>query len=262
MIEERLLLDNLEITIAVLGENVLPLVPNALELVDVLRMDLIHILGVRTLLFAHHDRSASDDVERTSVRHHTNIVVENATSVEKRNCETQSLLDQQLELVDGGMCLRIELLIEFILAKRQYGNEISTSANGELDETLATSEHKTKAVGLSIQRFASTANNDGDGATHTFPVGATLGENVLATLARNRGQAQAQSVVAIQGDAEVRVQGQESVGDTGEQLRKAESFGREGDKGTVADNTVWMIAKDVLAGCGQLLRTVKASREV
>ena len=112
------LLDNLKITITVLGKHIFPLVPDTLELSNVLRVDLVDVLGVGSFLSPNHNRTTNDDVERATVGHHADVVVEDTTSMEEWDSKAKRLLDKQLKLVDGGVSLRVELLVELIFAER------------------------------------------------------------------------------------------------------------------------------------------------
>lgn len=94
------LLDNLKLASPVSGENVLPLLPDALQLRDIRGVDFVHVrlLGLRVL----HDFDGfpHDDVEWAPIGHYSNVVIENAAGVEERHSEAEHFFDGHLDFVN------------------------------------------------------------------------------------------------------------------------------------------------------------------
>ena len=130
--------------------------------------------------------------------------------------KAQNPLHKHLPLMDPRMGIRIQLVVNVILAERQHGDQIRPRTNSKLDKPLAALQHQAQRMGFRVQRLSRAADDDGDGAAHALAVAAAFRQNVLAALARHGGQAHAQGVVAVEGDAEVGVEGEEGVGDAGE----------------------------------------------
>lgn len=213
-------------------------------------MDLIHIPLLRLDLLHHLNRPAHDHVQRPPVRQHAVIVVENAPGVEQRDRESEQLFHHELRFVHQWVPVRLHLVIEIVFAKREHWDEVGARADRELYEAFAAFEDEAEAVGEGVEGFAGAANDDCDCAAHAFAVGAAAGKDILAALARDGGEAQGEGVVAVQGYAEVGVEGEEGVCDAREQLAKSQGFGGEGGEGAVRDDAVWVVAEDVFAGWG------------
>ena len=160
------------------------------------------------------------------------------------------------------MRLRLHLVVQVVLPEREHGHQVGAGADPELDEALAPLQHQPQGARLRVERLPRAADDDRDGAAHALAVGAALGEEVLARLARHGGEPEREGVVAVEGDAEVGVEGEEGVGDAGEELGEAERLGHEGGEGAVRDDAVGVVAEDVFAGRGQDLRAVQAGGEV
>jgi hypothetical protein len=167
--------------------------------------------------------------------------------MEQRHSEPEHLLHHQLRFVHIRMLGRIKLLVEIVFTESKDGYDVGALADGELDETFALLEDEFEGPWLRVERFARAADDDGDGAAHPLAVAATLGENVFAAFARDGGEAHAKSVIAVERDAEVGVEGEEGVGDSWEELLETEGFGGESGEGAVGDDAVGVVAEDVLA---------------
>jgi len=109
--------------------------------------------------------------------------------------------------VHQGVLVRLHLVVQVVFAKREDGDEIGARADGELDEAFAALEHEAEAVRLGVEALAGAADDDRDGAAHAFVVGAAAREDVFAALTRDGGEAEGEGVVAVEGDAEVGVEG-------------------------------------------------------
>lgn len=173
-IGSNLLLDNLQLARSVLGKRVLVLVPKTHQFIDVLLVNLVDVVVVGMLVLNHSDWASNNNVDWSAIRHHSDVVVKDAASVEYRNSETHKLLDQHLEFVDVGMRFGIDLVVDVVFAECKDGYEIGTGANSHLDETFAATENELDGSGARIERFTGTSNDNGNGAAHTFVVGASL----------------------------------------------------------------------------------------
>lgn len=86
-----LLLDNLKLTLPMPGKRVFPIFPDPDQFIDIL---LVNLVDVRRIWgFGLHDANGSSDhnVNGSSVRHHADIVVEHAASVEERDLTSISI---------------------------------------------------------------------------------------------------------------------------------------------------------------------------
>lgn len=238
------------------------LLPQAEQLVDVLLVHFVHIFVVGVLVLCHSDGPANNNVHGSAVRHHANIVVEDASCMKDGNRKAHDLLYQHLELVNVWVSLGVELVIDVVLTKREDGHEVSAGADGHLDEAFATAQNKLDLTRSRIQRFTCAANDDGDGASHAFTILPAFGKNVLARLSGNGSHTKTEGVLAVDGVSEVGVEGQESIGDAGKELREAQCFSRKRCKGAMRDDAVWVVAEDVLPSRLQLLRAMQAGGEV
>jgi hypothetical protein len=165
--------------------------------------------------------------------------------MEQRHSKSKHFLHHQLRLVHVWVLCRIELLVQVVFAESQDGDHISALADGELDETLPLLKDQFERARFGIEGFARAADNNGNGAAHSLTIATALGEDVFAALAGDGGEAHSQGVIAVEGHAEVGVEGEEGVCDSGE--------------GAVRDDAVRVIAKDVLAGWLERHGTVEAS---
>jgi hypothetical protein len=179
--------------------------------------------------------------------------------MEQRHSKSKHFLHHQLRLVHVWVLCRIELLVQVVFAESQDGDHISALADGELDETLPLLKDQFERARFGIEGFARAADNNSNGAAHSLTIAAALGEDVFAALAGDGGEAHSQGVVAVEGHAEVGVEGEEGVCDSGEELFETESFGGKGREGAVRDDAVRVIAKYVLAGWLERHGTVEAS---
>lgn len=213
---------------------------------------------VSTTLLLHVDGLADHNVHSPSIWHETDIVVEDPSRVEERDCESHGFLENHLELVDVGMLFAVDLFVELVLAEGEYWHKIGAETDGEFDEPFAGVEDQAEDVRLCIERFARAAHDDGHGTAHTLTVDAALAQQVDDTFFGHRCEAESEQIVTVEGNAKVRVQSQEGIGDAGEEIRKAQSFGAKCSKGSVTDDTVGMIAKDVLSAGLQLDRSMQA----
>ena len=225
-------------------------------------MKLVQVRLVRLGVLFHLDRPADDHIQRVPIRQHAVVVIENASRVEKRHGESEEFLDSHLDLVDGRVGVRMHLFVEVVFAERQDGHEIGAGADGQLDEPLAPFEDEAQRAWLCVQRLPGPAHDDSDCTTHPFAVGAATGEKVFTRLAGYGGKAHCEGVVAVEGDAEVGIEGEQSVCDAGEELREAESFRCEGNEGTMADYSMRVVAENIFAGRGQRSGAVQAGGEV
>ncbi len=146
------------------------------------------------------------------------------------------------------MRLGRDLIVEFVFSKPEHGDEVGAVPDGELDEAFAALEHELEQVRLRVEGFASAPDHDGDCAAHAFVVWAALGEEVVARFPAYGCESQCEGVVTVDGDAEVGVESQESVGNAGEELGEAEGFGAEGGEGAVRNDAVRVVAEYVFAG--------------
>jgi len=141
--------------------------------------------------------------------------------VEQRHGEPEHFLDHQLRFVHVWVLGRVELLVEVVFAESEHGDKVGALADRELDEPLALLEDEFQRARFSVKGFARAADNDGDGAAHAFAVAAAFGKDVFAAFARDRGEAHAESVVAVEGHAEIGIECEEGVGDAREELLEA-----------------------------------------
>ena len=66
----------------------------------------------------------------------------------------------------------------------------------------------------------------------------------------------------VQRNSKIRVESEEGIGNSWEQLGESESFCRKGRKGPMGDDAVRMVAKYVFACRGEKSRAMEAGREV
>lgn len=78
-----LLLHNLQLPLAMPRKSLLPILPKPHQLLNIKIMDPIHILRIRVLTLQNFNGSADDDVDGAAVRHHADVVVEDAAGVEE-----------------------------------------------------------------------------------------------------------------------------------------------------------------------------------
>ena len=141
--------------------------------------------------------------------------------MEQRDRKPEQLLNHELRFMHKGVLVRLHLVVEVVFAEGEDGDEVRAGADGEFDEALSAFQDEPEAVWEGVEALAGAADDDGDGAAHAFVVGAAAGEDVLAALAGDRGEAHGKCVVAVERDAEVGVEGEEGVCDAREQLAKA-----------------------------------------
>ena len=182
--------------------------------------------------------------------------------MEQRDSKPQHLLHRQLRPMHKRMSRPIELIIQVVLPETQTRHQIRAAPDRELDESLPSLQNQSQRARHGIQRFPRAADDDGDGAAHTLVVGSAVGEEVLAGLARDGGEAHAEGVVAIQRDAEIGVEGQQGIGDAWEELGEPQGFSGERGESAVGDDAVGVVAEDVLAGWFEFLRAVESGGEV
>lgn len=115
---------------------------------------------------------------------------------------------------------------------------------------------------LCVERFARPAYDDGDAPAHALAIGPAPGKNVLTGFARHRRETHAESIVAVQRDAEVAVKGEKRVCDAWEEFRESERFGTKGCKGAVTDDAVGVVAENVFPGRRQFLGAVETGGKV
>ena len=153
------------------------------------------------------------------------------SSVEQGHSEAHELLDEKLRSVDVWVASRVELFVQIVLAERQDRNQVGTLSDRELDEALTLLEHELEGTRAGVEGLAGTTHNNGDCTTHSFAVTTTLGENVLATFPRHGRKAHAESVVTVDWNAEVGIEGEEGVGNAREKLFEAQRFsGKSGER--------------------------------
>jgi len=227
--------------------------PDAHQLVHVLLMYLVDVIVVWVRVLHHPDRATDNDVDGSPVRHHAYVVVEDTPRVEDGHRKAHELLDEHLELVYVGMRIGIELVVDVVFAEGEDRDEVGAGAYGHLDKALAAVEDELYGTGARIEGFTCAAYDDGDGAAHAFVVITAFGEDVFAGLARYGGHAETKGVFAIDGVAEVGIEGQQGVGDAREELRKAKGFRCKGSEGAMGDDAMWVVAEDVLPSRLQLL---------
>ena len=164
------LLDNLQLARPLLGKPILMLIPQPHQLLDILLMHLVHILGIRMLILHDADRFSNDDVDRPAVGHHTHIVIEDAAGVKDGHRKAHNFLDEELEPVEQGVGLAVDLVVDVVFAEREDGDQVGAGADGHLDEALAAAEDEADDAGAGVEGLASAADDDGDGAAHAFAV--------------------------------------------------------------------------------------------
>lgn len=83
-----------------------------MELVDVVIVEFVSVMRLDDL-----DRTTDDDVQRATVGHHPDVVVEDTARVEQGDGESHGVFHEHLELVDEGMAVRGDLFVEIVLAE-------------------------------------------------------------------------------------------------------------------------------------------------
>lgn len=179
-----------------------------------------------------------------------------------------------------------------ILAKAQDGDDAGALAHGQLEEAAALLAHQLHPAGLRLEAFPGAADYDGDRPAAAAAATAGLGRQAaakqgggpgggppqteggpgrrhalaaqdgLARALRHAGEAEGQQVLAVEGDFEVVVDGQQRVADSGEQLLEAGGLGHEVAEGAVRDDAVWVVGEDVVAGRVQRRGAMQAHGEV
>jgi len=225
-------------------------------------MQSLHIRLLGHPLSADLNRLAHHNIHRPSIRHDAYIIVEHTPSMKHGRGKPKYLLHPQLQAVQTRMLLGVELFVDVVFAKCNHRHKVRASFNSQPDEALATVEHETQSAWVGFEGFARPADDDGDGTRHAAAVETAGGEQGGTGLFRDGGDAHPEEIVAVEGDAEVGVEGQEGVGDAREELREAKGFGGEGGKGAVGDDAVGMVAEDVLAGGGEGGGAVETHGEV
>ena len=122
MIEEkRRSFDNLDFAGFIRLEDILPLMPETLQLVNILGMKLIDVSIIGDGLAGGKaddlDGATDDDIDGVPIGQKTDIVIEDASSMEERNGEAQEFLGEELKVMDEGVRGRGELIVEIIFAK-------------------------------------------------------------------------------------------------------------------------------------------------
>lgn len=158
--------------------------------------------------------------------------------------------------------MRVELVIKIVLAKGNDWYQICASLESELDESFTFLDDKVHRVRLSFKRLSCTAHDNGDGPAHTLFIRSTAGEKIGDRFFAHGLYAHRQDIFTIQGQAKIGIQGQQAVGDARKLLRKSESIGCEGRPGSVRNNPVRMVSKDILARRDQIMGLVQFGREV
>lgn len=117
------LFHDLELSQAILGKSVLMLVPHIDQFVNIGFVYFVEISFVdlavtacAALLFDS-DRLSYDDVHSSTIRHQAHVVVEDASCMEERDGKPHSFFDDHLKLVDEGVLLTVDLLVEFIFSE-------------------------------------------------------------------------------------------------------------------------------------------------
>lgn len=186
-------------------ESVFIRLPHPFQLLPIRSMHLIDRLLIRRRLLHNLHRPTHNNIKRSSIRHQTDIIIEYPTTVEEWHSKPDHLLEPELERLD--LRVRLKLIVEVVLAEPDDGYEISAVADGELDESLAAIEHDVHCAGLCVEGFAGAADDDGDCAAHALAVYAAFREEVVAGFARDAGEAHLEDIFAVEGDAEVGVEG-------------------------------------------------------
>lgn len=176
------LLDDFQLALSVLRKCILVFVPQPHKFRDVLVVNAIDMVIVWVFVLHHSDWPSHNDIDRSSIRHHADIVVKDTPGMEYGNGEAHDLLDQELDLVYVWMRLCVELLVDVILTKCEDWYEISTGANCHLDKSLSPAQHQPNLPRMRVKRFASTTNDDSDGAAHALAISASFGQDVLTRL--------------------------------------------------------------------------------
>ena len=113
--------DNLDFAGIIRLEDILPLMPETLQLVDIFGMKLIDVSIVGDGLGGGKtddlDGATDDDIDGIPIGQETDIVIEDASSVEEWNGEAQAFLDEELKVMDEGVRGRRELIVEIVFAK-------------------------------------------------------------------------------------------------------------------------------------------------
>ena len=239
-----------------LGKSVLVLIPYPHKLVNVLLVYLVDVIVVRMLILHDPNRTSYNNVDGPSVGHHAHIIVEDTPRMEDGHGKAHELLNEHLELVYVGVRVGVELVVNVVFTKCQDRYEVGAGADGHLDKAFTTVKNEFYGTGTRIEGFTCAAHDDSNCATHAFVVRTSLGENVLAGLAGDGGHAEAQGVFAVNGVAEVGVEGQQGVGNAREELGEAQGLSRKGSESAMGYNAVWVVAKYVLPSRLQLLRAM------
>lgn len=123
------LFNDLELLSPLLGKLVFVVVPYSQQLIDILFVHPLHIVFLWVLLLNNTNRPSNDNVQWASVRHHADVVVEDAAGMEQWNRPAHDGLDEKLELVDVRVGMRIELLVKFVLTEADDGHKVSALAD-------------------------------------------------------------------------------------------------------------------------------------
>lgn len=93
---------------SVLRKDIFVLLPQASKFLYILGMKVINVRFVNLVsvtLLNDLYRSANDNIQRTSIRHQSHVIIENPTSMKERNCEPHRTLNEHLKLVYNGMLI-------------------------------------------------------------------------------------------------------------------------------------------------------------
>ena len=101
-------------------------------------------------MLRHLDRPAHNDIERPAIGHHADIVVEHAPGMEQGDGEAEGFFEDDLGLVDQGVRVGADLVVEFVFAEGKHGDEIRAGADGELDEAFSLFQDEAEGVGLGV----------------------------------------------------------------------------------------------------------------
>src|ERR1700677_3936227 len=112
--------------------------PQPHQLCHILSVDLVQIFRIDCAVLAalsyDFDRPAHYNIDRSPIRHQSNIVVKDPSSVEQWYGESHQLLHYELSFVHPRMLFAVNLVIQIVLSKCESRHQVSTHPDGKFDE--------------------------------------------------------------------------------------------------------------------------------
>ena len=110
--------------LAIGSKLILVCIPQLLNFLNITFMQLIDVLltWLRSMGLVNSDRPSDNNVNGSTVRHETNIVIEHTTAVESWHGKLENLEKYHLDSVYKGVCLRAQLVVEIVFAKSDNRN--------------------------------------------------------------------------------------------------------------------------------------------